>query len=128
MNITLKNKYIYFATDGCFDQFPTSLKAQLHQKVIANPGDEYDQTISITADQLADVYRTTASQAEGVAAAFNLQMKNALVPQLMAMVQGNDPVAAAEAADALTRLQALDEADYVTRAAKIASGKQRIIT
>lgn len=83
MQLTFKNKHIYFALSQCWDQLPLAFKYQIQQAVTANQDDEADQSVTLTPSILMTIYKVVAGMPEGIAAAPNKSMKEQLVPQLM---------------------------------------------
>lgn len=123
MILKFTNTQIFFATSQCFGQLHFRLQTHLQDLVLANSEPEYAQEVTITPTQLAQVYRSVSTIAEGEARKINGEMKASLVPQLMQLAGGGD----VEALEVLGMLQEIDAANEVTAEAKIESGKQQIL-
>ena len=123
MQLTFKNKHIYFALAQCWEQLPLAFKYQVQQAVQANADDEAEQPLTITPDILMTIYRVVAGMPEGMSASPNKSMKEQLVPQLMALAaQGNE-----EALQVIAAIQDVDANDQAKRAALIQDSRNRII-
>ena len=123
MQLTFKNKHIYFALTQCWEQLPLAFKYQIQQAVTADEDPETDQSVTITPDILMTIYRVVAGMPEGMSAAPNKSMKEQLVPQLMALAaQGNE-----EALQVIAAIQDVDDADKAKRTALIQDSRNRII-
>lgn len=123
MQLTFKNKHIYFALAQCWEQLPLAFKYQVQQAVHANADDEAVQNIVVSPELLARIYSNVVGMPEGMSAAPNKSMKDHLMPQLEALAQHGD----SEALQVIATIQEIDEADQAKRAALIQDSRNRII-
>lgn len=124
MQLQFTNRQIYFAISLCFPELHFRLRTHLQDLVLANDAPDHLQTVTISAKQLAQVYKSTSTIAEGEARRINGEMKDSLLPQLMQLSGADDP----EALEAIELIQAIDQANENTAEQKILSGKSQILS
>lgn len=123
MQLQFTNAQIFFSVSQCFPDLHHRFKTHLADLVLENDDPNYLQSVNITPEQLAHVYRSVSTIAEGEARKINGEMKAALLPQLMVLAgQENE-----EALAALGMLQQIDQMNDLTRDAKITAGKEAIL-
>lgn len=83
MQIQIKNKYIYFAIHGVWQQLDHRFCTHLWELVSANLEDEFEQTVTVPLSQLLLLYNNAANQQEGVAASLNAEMNAVILSQLL---------------------------------------------
>lgn len=131
MLLTFKNSHIYFAIDSIWANLNYKFKYVLNEAITANSDDDYTQTLDVPVDILLQIFSTVTVQPEGVAAFINQQMLQNLVPQIMA--NSNLPAVMAgteqpnESAALLIAISHIDTSNTTIKAAKILSGKNKIL-
>lgn len=83
MQIQIKNKYIFFATHGVWQQLDHRFCTHLWELVSANSEDEFEQMVTVPMSQLLLLYNNAANQQEGVAASINNEMNQVILSQLL---------------------------------------------
>jgi len=123
MEIQIKNRHIFWATESCWNALDYRFKAQINTLVTENSEDEFEQTLSINKETFVQVMNAVNSQPQGIALAINPELYDSLKAQLVtAAQQGN--VEALEIAQAMEAIL-LTNAGYLE--AKILSGKTQIL-
>jgi len=123
MEIKIKNKHVYWATESCWNALDYRFKAQINTLVTENSEDEFEQTLSINKETFVQVMNAVNSQPQGIALAINPELYDSLKAQLVTAVQQGD-VEALEIAQAMEDIL-LTNAGYLE--AKILSGKTQIL-
>lgn len=123
MEIQIKNRHIFWATQFCWDALDYRFKAQVNSLVTRNSEDEYLQTLSINKETFVQVMNAVNSQPQGIALAINPELYDSLKVQLVTAAQQGD-VEALEIAQAMEAIL-LTNAGYLE--AKILSGKTQIL-
>lgn len=123
MEIKIKNKHVYWATESCWNALDYRLKAQINTLVTENSEDEFEQTLSINKETFVQVMNAVNSQPQGIALAINPELYDSLKAQLVTAAQQGD-VEALEIAQAMEDIL-LTNAGYLE--AKILSGKTQIL-
>lgn len=123
MEIQIKNKHVYWATESCWNALDYRFKAQINTLVTENSEDEFEQTLSINKETFVQVMNAVNSQPQGIALAINPELYDSLKAQLVTAVQQGD-VEALEIAQAMEDIL-LTNAGYLE--AKILSGKTQIL-
>lgn len=83
MTIQIKNKYIYFAIQGVWQQLDHRFCTHIWDLVSANSEDEFEQTVTVPISQLLLLYNNAANQQEGIAASMNAEMNTVILSQLL---------------------------------------------
>lgn len=83
MQIQIKNKYIYFAIHGVWQQLDYRFCTHIWELVSANSEDEFEQTVDVPMSQLLLLYNNAANQQEGIAASMNTEMNTVILSQLL---------------------------------------------
>jgi hypothetical protein len=123
MQLQFTNKEIYFATSQCFRELHPRFQTHLADLVLANDDETYSQTVTITTQQLVQIYKSQSSLPEGVARAINGQMRDNLLAQLLPLTeQGNT-----EAIEALGLIQEISVKNDAATQAIIDNGKAQIL-
>lgn len=123
MDIQIKNRHIFWATESCWNQLDYRFKAQINTLVTENSEDEFEQTLSINKETFVQVMNAVNSQPQGIALAINPELYDSLKAQLVTAAQQGD-VEALEIAQAMEDIL-LTNAGYLE--AKILSGKTQIL-
>ena len=123
MEIQIKNKHVYWATESCWNALDYRFKAQINTLVTENSEDEFEQTLSINKETFVQVMNAVNSQPQGIALAINPELYDSLKAQLVTAAQQGD-VEALEIAQAMEAIL-LTNAGYLE--AKILSGKTQIL-
>lgn len=123
MEIQIKNKHVYWATESCWNALDYRFKAQINTLVTENSEDEFEQTLSINKETFVQVMNAVNSQPQGIALAINPELYDSLKVQLVTAAQQGD-VEALEIAQAMEAIL-LTNAGYLE--AKILSGKTQIL-
>ena len=123
MEIQIKNRHIFWATQSCWNALDYRFKAQINTLVTENSEDEFEQTLSINKETFVQVMNAVNSQPQGIALAINPELYDSLKAQLVTAVQQGD-VEALEIAQAMEAIL-LTNAGYLE--AKILSGKTQIL-
>lgn len=123
MEIKIKNKHVYWATESCWNALDYRFKAQINTLVTENSEDEFEQTLSINKETFVQVMNAVNSQPQGIALAINPELYDSLKAQLVTAAQQGD-VEALEIAQAMEDIL-LTNAGYLE--AKILSGKTQIL-
>ena len=123
MEIQIKNKHVYWATESCWNALDYRFKAQINTLVTENSEDEFEQTLSINKETFVQVMNAVNSQPQGIALAINPELYDSLKVQLVTAAQQGD-VEALEIAQAMEDIL-LTNAGYLE--AKILSGKTQIL-
>jgi len=123
MEIQIKNKHVYWATESCWNALDYRFKAQINTLVTENSEDEFEQTLSINKETFVQVMNAVNSQPQGIALAINPELYDSLKAQLVTAAQQGD-VEALEIAQAMEDIL-LTNAGYLE--AKILSGKTQIL-
>lgn len=123
MEIKIKNKHVYWATESCWNALDYRFKAQINTLVTENSEDEFEQTLSINKETFVQVMNAVNSQPQGIALAINPELYDSLKVQLVTAAQQGD-VEALEIAQAMEDIL-LTNAGYLE--AKILSGKTQIL-
>ena len=123
MEIKIKNKHVYWATESCWNALDYRFKAQINTLVTENSEDEFEQTLSINKETFVQVMNAVNSQPQGIALAINPELYDSLKAQLVTAAQQGD-VEALEIAQAMEAIL-LTNAGYLE--AKILSGKTQIL-
>lgn len=123
MEIQIKNRHIFWATQSCWNALDYRFKAQINTLVTENSEDEFEQTLSINKETFVQVMNAVNSQPQGIALAINPELYDSLKVQLVTAAQQGD-VEALEIAQAMEAIL-LTNAGYLE--AKILSGKTQIL-
>lgn len=123
MQLQFTNKEIYFSTSQCFRELHPRFQTHLADLVLANDDETYSQTVTITAQQLVQIYKSQSSLPEGVARAINGQMRDSLLVQLVPLAGQGDT----EAIEALSLIQNISDQNDATTQALIDNGKGQIL-
>lgn len=123
MEIQIKNRHIFWATESCWNALDYRFKAQINTLVTENSEDEFEQTLSINKETFVQVMNAVNSQPQGIALAINPELYDSLKAQLVTAAQQGD-VEALEIAQAMEAIL-LTNAGYLE--AKILSGKTQIL-
>lgn len=123
MEIQIKNRHIFWATQSCWNALDYRFKAQINTLVTENSEDEFEQTLSINKETFVQVMNAVNSQPQGIALAINPELYDSLKAQLVTAAQQGD-VEALEIAQAMEAIL-LTNAGYLE--AKILSGKTQIL-
>lgn len=123
MEIQIKNRHIFWATESCWNALDYRFKAQINTLVTENSEDEFEQTLSINKETFVQVMNAVNSQPQGIALAINPELYDSLKVQLVTAAQQGD-VEALEIAQAMEAIL-LTNAGYLE--AKILSGKTQIL-
>ena len=123
MEIQIKNRHIFWATQSCWNALDYRFKAQINTLVTENSEDEFEQTLSINKETFVQVMNAVNSQPQGIALAINPELYDSLKAQLVTAAQQGD-VEALEIAQAMEDIL-LTNAGYLE--AKILSGKTQIL-
>ena len=123
MEIKIKNKHVYWATESCWNALDYRFKAQINTLVTENSEDEFEQTLSINKDTFVQIMNAVNSQPQGIALVINPELYDSLKVQLITAAQQGD-VEALEIAQAMEAIL-LTNAGYLE--AKILSGKTQIL-
>lgn len=132
MILQFKNQQIYFALESIWPNLHHRFKTELQDLVIANPDEEYIQTVDVPEAILMQIFKAVSTQPEGVAAVINQQMLAALEPQIaaasninMVMQELEPPNEASRIIIAITEFSAQNA---TAKANKILNGKDQILT
>lgn len=131
MTLQFTNNHIFFALDTIWPGLDYKFKYAMNQLIVANPADDYVQTIEISEDILIQIFSTVTVLPEGVAAFINQEMLTELVGQIQpqanleAVQAGTE--APNEAARIMIAINEIDVANKAIKAAKIANGKNQIL-
>ena len=123
MEIQIKNRHIFWATESCWNALDYRFKAQINTLVTENSEDEFEQTLSINKETFVQVMNAVNSQPQGIALAINPELYDSLKVQLVTAAQQGD-VEALEIAQAMEAILLMN-AGYLE--AKILSGKTQIL-
>lgn len=123
MEIKIKNKHVYWATESCWNALDYRFKAQINTLVTENSEDEFEQTLSINKETFVQVMNAVNSQPQGIALAINPELYDSLKAQLVTAAQQGD-VEALEITQAMEDIL-LTNAGYLE--AKLLSGKTQIL-
>ena len=90
MEIQIKNRHIFWATESCWNALDYRFKAQVNSLVTGNSEDEYLQTLSINKETFVQVMNAVNSQPQGIALAINPELYDSLKAQLVTAAQQGD--------------------------------------
>ena len=150
MKLQFTNRQICFATSQCFGSLHFRLQTHLQDLLLVNSEDDHVQDVTITPEQLVQVYKSVSTIPEGEARKINGEMKASLIPQLLgaaglpiALNKDNQFDEAAngmaimelaqtgiqdnEGLNALLLILAADQQNDGVAEAKIAAGKEQIL-
>jgi hypothetical protein len=128
MLLKFKNEHIYYALEPLWSDINLNYKFKTHVNdlVIAKPDNDAIQEIEISKDILVQIYKAVSMQPEGPTSAINKEIKEILLPQLLAE-SNNDIDNPNEAFSTILAIQELDFSDIAARAALIEKGKNKIL-
>lgn len=131
MTFQFTNNHIFFALDSIWENLDYRFKTVINSLITDNPADDYVQTIEISENILIQIFSTVTVLPEGMAAFINQEMLTELVGQIqphanMEAVQAGTE-APNEAARIMIAINEIDVANKAVKAAKIASGKSKIL-
>ena len=123
IEVQLKNKYIYFALEGVWNELDYRFKYQINQLVTANSDDEYIQTIQVDKPTLGIILNSVNNKPQGCSREINPEMFMFILPQIQALANlGNE-----EAISILQGMQAVTLENDALKNAKILNGKTQIL-
>ncbi len=128
MKLKFKNIHIWWCVESIWDNadFDYKFKTQINQLMKTNSNDDFEQEVEISKDVLVYIYKATSTESEGVASAINKELKDLLLPQLLAE-SNNDIDNPNEALSMLLAIQELDEIDKNAKNQKILKGKYKTL-
>ena len=127
MLLKFKNEHIYYALEPIWNSIDLSFKfkTQIDNLVKSKPDNDVIQEIEISKEILVQIYKAVSMQPEGMASAINKEIKEILLPQLLAE-SNNDNDNPNEAYSIILAISEMDLSDVAARAALIEKGKNKI--
>ena len=123
IEVQLKNKHIYFALEGVWNELDYRFKYQINQLVSLNSDEEYVQTIQVDKPTLSIILNSVSNKPQGCSREINPEMFMTILPQIQALVENENE----EAILILQGLQAVMLENDALKDAKILNGKTQIL-
>ena len=123
MEIQIKNRHIFWATESCWNALDYRFKAQINTLVTENSEDEFEQTLSINKDTFVQIMNAVNSQPQGIAKEINPIMYDSLKTQILEKAQKGDT----EAIEILKKMQDILVENATMLENKIINGKSQIL-
>ena len=137
LTVDFTTEQIAFATYPCFNDLHHKLQTQLSDALATNQQRGFVHSVTITVEQLKQIYTAVSQLPEGVARRMNGEMKAGLLPQLFAAAECSsmeEVIALAqtgiqtnEGLNAILALKSVDDANEANIESKIVAGIAQIL-